>query len=149
MPKASKVTEQEFDDIARKTAIIKTTHPKKSLREIGKVVGRSAETVLRAMSDKKYSRYRDFYKKKIDLQRFESVFDADSQVFTAIKENKLTPYQLIGLSKTYYEQSFGLLDEQNRVPSAQVNVQIIEGKNQTHNIRNNQNSEYQAQSDDV
>lgn len=127
MPKASKVSEEEKQVIVKTAYALKHKNPKIGPNEIARQVNRSPQVVTKILSDKKYERFKNAWKKKIDLQRFETIQEADIRVLNAIKSNKMKPYQLIGASKVYYEQSFGLQEEQNRVPQAQVNLQIVEG----------------------
>lgn len=126
MPKSSVISPEEQENIVKVGFALKKIDPKMGVREIAKQVQRSKTTVHRVMSDKKFSKYRDDFKKSIDSIRFEAIAKGDKQVLEAVENRKLTPFQLIGLSKTYYEQSFGLNNPQIAVTNNTA-VQVVEG----------------------
>lgn len=151
MPKASKITPQEWDSLADKTALFKTKHPLMSQETIAKKVGRSHDTISRVMSSKAFSKYSDQYKKRIDALRFEGIFESDTRIVDAVKNDELTPYQLIGLSKTFYEQVFNigqpLVALQN---NSQTNVSIVRhgvGKQAYNPYKGAKNAQSEAKED--
>lgn len=128
MPKASKVTTEESEEILQVSAKLKAENPQISAKKIGEMVGRSEKTVLRVMSDKRFSVFSRKYKKKVDQRRMEILQDADKQISEAVKAQKLNAYQLIGLSKTYYEQVFGLSNAISVNTSGEkIAVQVVRG----------------------
>ena len=127
MPKASVVSLDEKDNIAKIAYALKAKDPTITKTKIAKIVKRNINTVTRVMSDKRFSKYRDQMKKRIDEIRFNNIVEADILVGKALKEGKVKPYQAIGASKTYYEQSFGLQEGTNISVNNQVPVQVVRG----------------------
>lgn len=138
MSRGTKILPEEKENIAKVGYAMKSKNPNTTLTQISKQVDRHPVTVLRAMSDAKFSKYRNDFKKRIDQLRFEAIAEGDARVLKAVKEDKLKPYQLIGMSKTFYEQSFGLLDPSiSGGTGTQVNVQIVEGPDKSYSAKVN------------
>ena len=138
MPRSIRISDEERDTIAKTAFALKADNPKTSLKEIAKVVKRDDSTIWRVMSDKKFDKYRDEFKKKIDQIRFQAIAEGDLQVLQAVKDQQIKPYQLIGMSKTYYEQSFGLNEGNGvHVSGNQVAVQVVRGNVSHNNTKGN------------
>ena len=133
MGQSPRIYAEEAETIAKTAFMMKADDPKLPIKHIAKKVNRSEQSILKIMSDKKFEKYRNEYKKKIDQIRFEAIAEGDIQVLEAVKEKQIKPYQLIGMSKTYYEQSFGLNEGNGvHVSGNQVAVQVVRG-NVSHN----------------
>lgn len=126
MPKASKITPEEKVEIMQVSARIKAQNPRISAKKIGELVGRSEKSVLKAMSDKRFSMFSREYKKKIDKRRIEIITGADEIISQNL--DKMSPFQLIGLSKTYYEQIYGISNAiAVNALGEKISVQVVRG----------------------
>lgn len=125
MPKAGKIYPQEMEEIIEKTAFMKATNPKVTMREIAEEVGRSDATILKVMSDKRFTKYMASYKKNIDSVNAKTMNLASKQLMEQVKQGKIKAYQLIGLLKVIgeltYPQSNPLFGGNNST----VNVQVV------------------------
>lgn len=127
MPTAAKVKPEEKEEIMRISAELKANNPQITNGEIGKLVHRSEGTVRKVMSDKKFERYVRDSKKKVDDTRYQTLILADKLIQTAVKGGKLNPYQMIGLSKTYYEQLNPNTNPLIGGANSSINVQVVRG----------------------
>ncbi len=138
MSKLSNVTKAEKQRIAKTILTLKNKDHKISNTKIAKVVGRSRQVVdgiahevlkdLRTpLEDSEFESLKAEYKKKIDHIRFQTIIEADTRVQEAIKNGKMDAYRMIGASKTYYDQSYGISDAANVNVAPQINVQVVEG----------------------
>lgn len=126
MPKASKITDAEKVEIIHISARLKAQNPQISAKKIGELVGRSEKTVLKAMSDERFSMFSREYKKRIDQKRIKIVTEADEIISQNL--DKMSPFQLIGLSKTYYEQIYGISNAiAVNALGEKISVQVVRG----------------------
>lgn len=81
-------------------------------RTVGKVLER-----INNLPQKKYESWLNQQKKEIDSLRSQMIRETDTQLMEALRNKKLTPFQLIGMTKVLYEQTWPAL-------AKQVNVQV-------------------------
>lgn len=144
MPKASKISPQEKDEIAQIAAKMTVLNPQITKQEVGEVVKRSRQTVMKAMSDELFETYKTEFKKKIDSVRLKAINEADKRILKAVKSDKVNAYQLVGMSKTFYEQVYDLNSGNNiNVSGNQMAVQVVRG-NVSYNNNKEEEPETQA-----
>lgn len=140
MSRGSVVSEEEKELIAKTAYALKEKNPQISKTEIAKKVNRDINTVSKIMSDRRFIKYKDQMKKRIDQIRFENIVLADKLVKKALENGEVKPYQAIGASKTYYEQSFGLLEGNGNINVTGNQVQVVRG-NVSYNKENKEKPE--------
>lgn len=128
MPKRKRLTAQRKEELMSATAYLKSKDIEIGTREIGKVNDVSHNSILKVMSDKKFEKYKNHWKKKLDQQHIQIIDVAGEKLFKQVKEGKLSAYHLIGLIKTLMEHTYPInFGPQVNVSGNQMAVQVIEG----------------------
>jgi predicted transcriptional regulator len=148
MPKGKKLSPREKDDIIQIAADLKAQDPDITQKQIAEITGIDDSTVSKTLSDKRFERYIRDSKKTVDQIRYETLKLTDRLIQKAAKEGKLSPYQLIGLSKTYYEQLNPINQPLIGGANAQIAVQVVRG-GISYNTEKKEKGTTQAQSDDA
>lgn len=119
MPAGTKVTKEEVE----KVAAMKAANPKASLENIARAIGRAESTISEIQKRDEYAKYMEKQKKVIDQLRIAAMIKADASLIDDIETMK--PWEKVGLSKTFYEQVYGLPDAKGGITVQGEKVMIV------------------------